>query len=149
MVVICSKQGGLFFVDGTSGTGKTFLYKTLLAKLRSQDKLVVATTTSGVAAAIMLGRRTAHSRFKIPLTLEEGGCCSFTNQSGTTKLLQQATLIIWDEASMTKRQNVEALDNTLRDIMGRSDLPFGGKLLSLVGISDRSSLLCGKDPELK
>ena len=48
-------------------------------------------------------------------------------------MLQQATLIIWDEASMTKRQNVEALDNSLRDIMGRSDLPFGGKTIVLGG----------------
>ena len=85
----------------------------------------MATATSGVAAVIMLGGRMAHSCFKIPLTLQEGGCCSFTKQSGTAKLLQQAALIIWDEASMTKRQNVEALDNSLRDIMGRSNPPFG------------------------
>ena len=75
----------------------------------------------------------AYSCFKIPLTIEEGGCCSFTKQSGTAKLLQQAALIIWDEASMTKRQNVEALDTSLQDIMGRSDLPFGGKTFVLGG----------------
>jgi ATP-dependent DNA helicase PIF1 len=78
MAVVCSKQAGLFFVDGPGGTGKTFLYRALLAKLRSQDKLVVATTTSEVTTAIMPGGRTTHSRFKIPLTLEEGGCYSFT-----------------------------------------------------------------------
>ncbi|XP_066392378.1 uncharacterized protein [Miscanthus floridulus] len=111
--------------------GKTFLYRALLAKLRSQDKLAVAIATSGVAASIMPGGRTSHSRFKIPLTVEEGGCCSFTKQSGTAKLLQQAARIIWDEASMTKRQNVEALDNSLQDIMGQSDLPFGGKTVVL------------------
>jgi ATP-dependent DNA helicase PIF1 len=104
MATVYSKQGGLFFVDGPGETGKTFLYRALLAKLRSQDKLAVATTTSGVAVAIMPGGRTAHSRFKIPLTLQEGDCCSFTKQSGTAKLLQQAALIIWDKASMTKRQ---------------------------------------------
>ena len=133
MAAVYSKQGGLFFVDGPGGTGKTFLYRALLAKLRSQDKLGVATDTSRVAAAIMLGGRTTHSRFKIPLTLQEGGCCSFTKQSGTTKLLQQVALIIWDEASVTKRQNVEALDNNLWDIMGRSNLPFGGKTIVLRG----------------
>jgi ATP-dependent DNA helicase PIF1 len=133
MAAVCSKQGGLFFVDGPNGMRKTFLYMALLAKLRSQDKLVVATATSGVTAAIMPGGRMAHSRFKIPLTLQEGGCCSFTKQSGTAKLLQQTTLIIWDEASMTKRQNVEALDNSLRNIMGRSHLPFGGKTVVLGG----------------
>ena len=34
---------------------------------------------------------------------------------------------------MTKRQNVEALDNSLRDIMGRSNLLFGGKTVVLGG----------------
>ena len=34
---------------------------------------------------------------------------------------------------MTKRQNVEALDNSLRDIMGWSSLPFGGKTIVLGG----------------
>jgi ATP-dependent DNA helicase PIF1 len=35
MVAVCSKQGGLFFVDGPSGMEKTFLYRALLAKLHS------------------------------------------------------------------------------------------------------------------
>ena len=62
MVTIDFDKGGLFFVDSPSGTRKTFLYKSLLATLRSQNKLVVATATSGVAASIMPGGRTAHSR---------------------------------------------------------------------------------------
>lgn len=81
----------------------------------------------------MPGGRTAHSRFKIPLNIDEGATCSFTKQSGTAKLLRMASLIIWDEASMTKRQAVEALDNSMRDIMGRHDLPFGGKAVVFGG----------------
>jgi hypothetical protein len=126
-------QGGLFFVDGPGGTGKTYLYRVLLVTLRSQGKIAVATATSGVAASIMAGGRTAHSRFKIPLTIDNGVVCSFTKQSGTTELLKKASLIIWDEASMTKRQAVEALDNSMRDIMGRPELPFGGKTIVFGG----------------
>ncbi|ONM35627.1 DNA helicase-like protein [Zea mays] len=131
--VVDTNNGGVFFVDGPGGTGKTYLYKALLAALRSQDKIAVATATSGVAASILPGGRTAHSRFKIPLTIDDGAVCSFTKQSGTTKLLQKASLIIWDEASMTKRQAIEALDNSMRDIMGRSGLPFGGKTVVFGG----------------
>ncbi|XP_020188388.1 uncharacterized protein [Aegilops tauschii subsp. strangulata] len=120
-------DGGVFFVDGPGGTGKTFLYRAMLAKVRSQGKIGIATATSGVAASIMPGGRTAHSRFKIPLSCDDGASCSFTKQSGTTKLLRMALLIIWAEASMTKRQAVEALDNSMRDIMGIRDRPFGGK----------------------
>ncbi|PWZ34005.1 hypothetical protein Zm00014a_020355 [Zea mays] len=126
-------QHGLFFVDGPGGTGKTYLYRVLLATLRSQGKIAVATATSGVAASIMPGGRTAHSRFKIPLTIDDGSVCSFTKQSGTAELLRKASLIIWDEASMTKRQAVEALDNSMRDIMGRPELPFGGKTIVFGG----------------
>jgi ATP-dependent DNA helicase PIF1 len=133
MTAIDTDHGGLFFVDGPGGTGKIFLYRALLAKVHSQNKLAVAAATSGVAASIMPSGRTAHSRFKIPLTIDEGGCCTFTKQSGTAKLLQTLSLIIWDKASMTKWQAVEALDNSLRDIMDLPELPFGGKTIVFGG----------------
>ncbi|KAL6856293.1 hypothetical protein ACP4OV_019095 [Aristida adscensionis] len=123
MTAIDNGQGGVFFVDGPGGTGKTYLYKALLATVRNQEKIAVATATSGVAASIMPGGRTAHSRFKIPLSIDNGAYCSFMKQSGTAKLLKTASLIIWDEASMTKRQAIEALDNSMRDIMERPELP--------------------------
>ncbi|KAL6661674.1 hypothetical protein ACP70R_001058 [Stipagrostis hirtigluma subsp. patula] len=133
MSAVDTSKGGLFFLDGPGGTGKTYLYRALLATIRSQNKIAVATATSGVAASIMPGGRTAHSRFKIPLTLEDGAFCSFTKQSGTAKLLQTASLIIWDEVSMTKRQDVEALDLSMRDILDRPHAPFGGKTVVFGG----------------
>jgi ATP-dependent DNA helicase PIF1 len=133
MSAIDTDKGGLFFVDGPGGTGKTFLYRALFAKVHSENKLDVAIVTSGVATSIMLGGRTAHSRFKIPLTIEDGGCCSFTKQSGTAKLLRTTSLIILDEAIITKRQAVETLDKSLRDIMDQSELPFGGKTIVFGG----------------
>jgi hypothetical protein len=133
LFAIDTDQGGLFFMDGPGGTGKTYLYRVLLATLRGQGKIVVATTTSSIAASIMPRGRTAHSRFKIPLTIDDGAVCSFTKQSGTAELLRKASLIIWDEASMTKRQAVEALDNSMRDIMGRLGLSFGGKTIVFGG----------------
>jgi hypothetical protein len=133
LATVDSKRGGIFFVDGPGGTGKKFLYRALLATIRGQGKIALATATSGVAASIMPGGRTAHSRFKIPLRIDDGAICGFTKQSGTAKLLQAASLIIWDEASMTKRQAVEALDRSMRDIMDRQDLPFGGKTVVFGG----------------
>ncbi|WVZ82899.1 hypothetical protein U9M48_030106 [Paspalum notatum var. saurae] len=53
--------------------------------------------------------------------------------SGTAKLLKKASLIIWDEATMTRRQAVEALDNSMRDIMNAPDRPFGGKTIVFGG----------------
>uniref|UniRef100_A0A8I6WRR5 ATP-dependent DNA helicase n=1 Tax=Hordeum vulgare subsp. vulgare TaxID=112509 RepID=A0A8I6WRR5_HORVV len=133
LAAVDAGDGGVFFVDGPGGTEKTFLYRALRAKVRGEGKIAVVTATSGVAASIMPGDRTAHSRFKIPLNIEDGASCSFTKQSGTAKLLRMASLILWDEASMTKRQAVEALDNSIRDITGRRHQPFGGKAVVFGG----------------
>ncbi|KAL0453985.1 UNVERIFIED_CONTAM: hypothetical protein Slati_1376600 [Sesamum latifolium] len=53
---IQKEKGGIFFIHGPSGTRKTFLYRALLAHLRSKKLIAIATATSGVAAAKMLGK---------------------------------------------------------------------------------------------
>ncbi|XP_062187873.1 uncharacterized protein LOC133891170 [Phragmites australis] len=125
---VVNRRGKVFFVDGLGGTGKTYLYKALIARVRSLELIAIATATSGIAALIMPGGHTAHSRFKIPIKLSVDSMCNFTKQSGTTELLCRASLIIWDEVAMTKRQAVETLDRSLQDIRGCS-LPFGGKVM--------------------
>ena len=45
-----------------------------------------------------------------------------------------ATLILWDECPMMHSHAFEALDRSLRDIMGQvnpisKDMPFGGKII--------------------
>ncbi|CAH1421261.1 unnamed protein product [Lactuca virosa] len=123
---------GVFFIDGPGGTGKTFLYKALLANIRSCGHIALATASSGVAANNMPGGRTAHSRFKIPINLENNSVCKISRQSGTAQLLRTAKVIIWDEASMAKRHALEAVDRTMKDITGVM-LPFGGKIMVLGG----------------
>nr|XP_043611582.1 uncharacterized protein LOC122583223 [Erigeron canadensis] len=94
---------GVFFIDGPDGTGKTFLYNALLAEVRSRVLIALASAISGVAANNMPGG-TAHSRFKIPLNLNNNSMCNIKQLSGTAELLRDAKKIIWDEASMAKRQ---------------------------------------------
>ncbi|XP_028092348.1 ATP-dependent DNA helicase PIF1-like [Camellia sinensis] len=48
------------------------------------------------------------------------------------KLIRCATVIIWDEATMTNRYAFEALNQTLIDITG-VDYPFGGKIMVFGG----------------
>ena len=129
---VIRNKGKVFFVDGPSGTCKTYLYRALLAKVRSTNRIAVAIATSGIAVYIMPGGRTAHSRFKILIKLQDNSVCKFTKQSGTAILLREASLIIWDEVVMTRRQAVETLDWSSRDITG-CDLPFGGKVMVFGG----------------
>ena len=44
--------GKLIFVDGYGGTGKTFLWKAVTTKLRSEGKIVLAVASSGIAALL-------------------------------------------------------------------------------------------------
>ncbi|XP_027066506.1 ATP-dependent DNA helicase PIF1-like [Coffea arabica] len=117
-----------FFVDGPRGTGKTFLYRALLATLRTQGHIALAVASFGVAASILLTGRTAYSRFKIPLDASIAKTCQISKQSSTAKLIFMAKLILWDEASMAKRETIEAFDLLLKDIMD-SDKPFDGKVM--------------------
>ncbi|XP_075110437.1 uncharacterized protein LOC142181314 [Nicotiana tabacum] len=107
----------LFFVDGPGGTGKTYLYRALLENVRSRGMIALATATSGVAASILPGGRTTHSSFDIPLQTNETTMTNMSKQSGAAKLIQKAKLIIWDEAPMAKRQTIETVDRSFRDIM--------------------------------
>lgn len=125
-------KGAMFFIDGPGGTGKTFLYRALLAHLRTKNEIAIATATSGVAAAIMPGGRTAHSRFKIPIDANDSTVCSISKQSGNAHLLRKAKLLLWDEAPMAKRWAIENVDKCLQDIMGNTK-HFGGKVMVFGG----------------
>ncbi|RID68698.1 hypothetical protein BRARA_C00841, partial [Brassica rapa] len=133
-----NKAGQLFFVYGAGGTGKTFLYKTIIAKLRSVGKVVIPVASAGIAALLLPGGRTAHSRFNLPLTLTETTMCEIKYGSMLANLISKTDLIIWDEAPMAHRQAFETLDRTLRDLQAMedpaaADKPFGGKTVLLGG----------------
>ncbi|KAI5399296.1 hypothetical protein KIW84_064602 [Lathyrus oleraceus] len=132
MNVIVQKHSGVFFVDGPGGTGKTFLYRTLMASLRSRGEIVLATASSGIAATLLPGGRTAHSRFKIPIDIQPSSICGIEKQKDLANLIRVAAAIIWDEAPMTNKNCLEALDRSLQDICSNS-APFGGKVLIIGG----------------
>ena len=127
-----------FFVSGHGGTGKTFLWNMIVSYLRAQKKIVLTVASSGVASLLLPNGRTAHSRFRIPIDIDELSTCDIKRGSKLAELLIETTLVIWDEALMTNKQCFEALDRSLRDIMSQlnieaGDRPFGGKVVVLSG----------------
>ncbi len=133
-----NKVGKLFFVYGSGGTGKTFVWTTLLSRLRGQGKIVLAVASSGIASLLLPGDRTADSRFKILIDLHDESTCDITQQMKVAKLVRKADLIIWDEAPMMHRRAFEVVDCTLRDLMQLDDAQanekfFGGKTVVLGG----------------
>nr|GEU38903.1 ATP-dependent DNA helicase PIF1-like [Tanacetum cinerariifolium] len=132
-------------LEKEGSTGKTFLYNTIIARLRTERKIVLAVASSGrtlysyllknkelghnspspvckfetgVAALLLPSGRTTHSRFIIPLELLENSTCGIKQNTHLAELMQKGQLIIWDEAPMTQKYAFEALDKKLRDILG-------------------------------
>ncbi|GBN58746.1 hypothetical protein AVEN_17016-1 [Araneus ventricosus] len=58
-----------YFLDGPAGTGKTFVYSTLLHTIHGRGDDVIPVASTGIAATLLIGGRTAHSVFKIPIDL--------------------------------------------------------------------------------
>ncbi|KAH7661261.1 DNA helicase protein [Dioscorea alata] len=115
---INSDRGEMFFVCGYKG------------------KIVFVVASSGIASLLLHGGRTVHSRFKIPINIEEYSTCRISKQTQLARLIEEATLIVFDEAPMIHRNCLEALNKTLQDLLSdkkpkTSTRPFGGKTLVL------------------
>ncbi|RXK40560.1 hypothetical protein M231_02212 [Tremella mesenterica] len=124
--------GGLFFLDGPGGTGKTFVEQICLAEVRVQGKIALAVASSGVAALLLPGGRTAHSRFKIPVQTGPESTCPVSAQSALAELFRQTDLIVWDEAVMQHCHCFAAVDRMLQDCREDS-APFGGITVVFAG----------------
>ena len=115
----------LFSLNVPGGYGKTFLIEAILSTVRGHGKIALAVASSGIAAELLTSGRTAHARFKIPIPIHESSVCSISLQADNAKLLQQTSLIIWDEIMMSHVNQVDCVDRSLRDIL-KVDKPFGG-----------------------
>ncbi|UYV81362.1 hypothetical protein LAZ67_20000935 [Cordylochernes scorpioides] len=119
-----------FFIDGPGGTGKTYVYNTLIHCVRAVGKIVIPLASTGIAATLLSGGQTVHSRFKLPIPLLENSVAAISANSSEAELIRRSSLIIWDEAPMAHYRALEIVDRLLKDIM-HCDLAFGGKVLFL------------------
>lgn len=134
MKAIDDGNGGMFFFDAPGGTGKTFLISLILATVRARSEIAVAVASSGIAATLLEGCRTAHSALKLPLNLQavEEPTCNIAKHSAMAKVLVASKIIIWDECTMSHKRALEALNRTMKDL--RNDARrFGGALILLSG----------------
>ncbi|UPX12183.1 uncharacterized protein EKO05_0002747 [Ascochyta rabiei] len=127
-----------FFVQGPAGTGKTFLWRCICAYYRSTGQVVLCVASSGIAAVLLPGGRTAYSRFRIPLDIHDDSICPVAPGSELGRLLQAATLVIWDEVPMQHRYCFEAVHRMLQDVRSSPAL-FGG--LPVIASGDFAQIL--------
>ena len=69
-------EGEMFFLYGYGGTGKTFIWKTLAASLRVDNKIVIMVASSGIASLLLPGGKTTHSKLKIHVPIFEDSTCN-------------------------------------------------------------------------
>ncbi|XP_074301616.1 uncharacterized protein LOC141633018 [Silene latifolia] len=129
---ILQGNGGLFFIYGFGGTGKTFIWRTLYAALRCAGDIVLPVASSGIASLLLPGGKTAHPTFRIPLTPTESSTCEIRPGTELAEIIRPTKLIIWDEAPMVNPFCFEALDRSLQDIL-RSEKSFGCKVMVFGG----------------
>ena len=121
-----------FILNAPAGFGKTFLFKVIAAKIRSEGGIVLCVASTGLAAQNLEGGRTAHSRFNIPIEIFDDSMCNIKAQSHLCKLIKAADLIIWDEIYSVHRYNIEAVERTFRDILNCKE-SWGNKNICLGG----------------
>jgi hypothetical protein len=132
------QDSGLHMVHAAAGTGKTYLFNTILAYARHLRKIALAMCTSGVGSLELSRGTTAHARCNIPLKCTSTSTCNISPKGQQAQLLRDADIILWDEISMVGRHTLDAVDRSLKDLMSRSqpdkpDLAFGGKLVIFAG----------------
>ena len=134
------------FLSGKAGTGKTTFLKGL--KTSTFKKFVVVAPTG--VAAINAGGITIHSFFNLPLMPFLLGQTQILDKikfdKDKTNLLQHLELLVIDEISMVRADVMDAIDYVLRRVRKKSDIPFGGVQLLLIGdLYQLSPIATGND----
>jgi hypothetical protein len=112
---VLSGSGRTFLLSGPGGTGKTYVYHTIICMASSE-----------IVSLLLPGGRTLHPMLKIPIEgLGPESFFSINKEEDRAELFRSASLIIWDEVPMQHRFGPKAFSRTLMDI--RDDpRPFGG-----------------------
>jgi hypothetical protein len=120
------------FLTGKAGTGKTTFLRTLK---ENSPKRMVVTAPTGVAA-INAGGVTLHSFFQLPFgpfvpgSATAGHPYRFSREK--VDIIKSLDLLVIDEISMVRADLLDGVDSVLRRYR-RSDLPFGGVQLLMIG----------------
>ncbi|TKR69477.1 hypothetical protein L596_021632 [Steinernema carpocapsae] len=131
-----SRKQHLFFVTGEGGTGKTFLFNSLIAHVKGAGGTYLATATTGISALLIRGGRTAHSALRIRNDVDEDSTPAINFESRFAQDIRVASMILIDEVSMMDNIVLSYIDKTIRSCFIDEDtrhLPFAGKVVILSG----------------
>ncbi|XP_039608840.1 ATP-dependent DNA helicase pif1-like [Polypterus senegalus] len=122
----------LFFIDGPGGSGKTYLYTTLISTLRGRSETARACASTGIDANLLPSGRT-YSMFHLGINILDTTVSAITPRSKVAKSLRESKLVVWDESTMASSHALNSVDRLIRDINSSTPFPFGGKVFVLGG----------------
>ena len=93
------------------GTGKTYLYKTIMYIGRSRNEIVLPFATTGIAATLLPEGRTVHSGFRLPVPLDKTSVSRITETLPEATKIRNAILIIIDEITMLPKYGLQCFDS--------------------------------------
>jgi ATP-dependent exoDNAse (exonuclease V) alpha subunit/DNA polymerase III epsilon subunit-like protein len=137
---VVSSEGGLFFITGGAGTGKTTIKKEIDKREKAKNRRTMTIAPTGKAALQAEGA-TIHSTFKIPVgpLTDFSPSETYNKNMGTAKgrksmaALRTADTIFIDEVSMVRADLMDAMDRMLRVVKGNMSEPFGGAKIVMLG----------------
>jgi ATP-dependent DNA helicase PIF1 len=118
-------QGGIFMIQASGGTGKSFWANGVAAALKLEGFNVACVAASALAAGLLLMGQTAHAAFKLPLNPDENSHCG--GDVWDKERMSSLDCIFYDESSMVHQLLADCLERSLRDVTG-SNSWFGGKV---------------------
>lgn len=127
------KTGANVFLTGEPGSGKTHVVNEFIAWLHASGIEPSITAATGIAAT-HVGGVTLHSWSGIGVheSLSQADVEQIAQREAVAKRISKATVLIIEEISMLSAETFEMVDRICREVR-RSDRPFGGLTLVLVG----------------
>jgi hypothetical protein len=130
---LTSNKTRKIYIQGIAGGGKTTFAKKLIALCRSLNLIVVGCSSTNLSAQLYDGFMSAHSLFGIPVIDADDNddndvreiVCNLDKSPTRMELLEQTSLIIWDECFQNHLHCLDAASRLLND--------FSGKVLIMMG----------------
>lgn len=126
-------NGKSVFLTGPPGAGKTFVLNEFVKRAARQGKTVAVTASTGIAAT-HIGGTTIHSWSGLGIR-DQLGPRDRQQLAGNAKLVKRynaADVLVIDEVSMLHGHRLDMVNEACK-LLRKSDLPFGGLQVILVG----------------
>jgi PIF1-like helicase len=124
-VAVELSHGALFFIDGSGGTGKTFVENLQLTWVPVNCRIALAVASSGITATLLYNGCMSRSLFHIPIDVQRESVCTVPAHSALAQIFRFMALIVWDEVSSQHQYGFKAVNRMLQDIR-KSNQWFGG-----------------------